>query len=266
MKKNKRKILLYLIFKNYYLLYYILYNADACFEEEVEYEDFLRLQLLYVNANVDSLNKLLKDENNDKLGVYQNVANKKKKKNSNLNIRYKLYNFNIYTSLYIYIMDITLSYLFTPDIGVSYIQNILSLLIFYNHIHLYITKIIQYTSGAAFLTVLIVKMIPYIKSFNRNVLTCFLYSVLHSMFYILSNIYMHHFEIEKEQFKGSNEEIKVHILNIMENEMEFYKILFKSICSYMQHNRFFKEEITQMLSDLERDPVVNILLSELKTG
>lgn len=144
-KKKKRRTLIYTFFTNFFLLYYILYHADQCFDNKLEYEEFLKLQLLHINSNINTIHKLLKNEKEqNKVIKYQTNISNNENNQSLLNIRYKLYSTNIYTSLYIYLIDISLSYLFTPNMGISYMQDILSLFLFYNYICLYLTKILLY--------------------------------------------------------------------------------------------------------------------------
>ncbi|CRG95708.1 conserved Plasmodium membrane protein, unknown function [Plasmodium gallinaceum] len=261
-KKKKRKSLIYTLFSNYFLMYYIFSFADECFDSKVEYEEFLKLQLLHINSNINTLNKFLKNEKNQNRNINEKYISKNL--NPPSNIRYKLYNHNIYTSLYIYLIDISLSYLFTPDIGISYIQDILSLLLFYNYIYLYITKILFYRSGAALITILLVKIIPYVKDFDRNLMICFLYSVLHSIFYILCNLFIYHLENEKKNFKGNEVELYLKIFQSMTNEIEFYKIIYKSICSYSHLDTYYEKEILYMLEDIGKDNVVKLIMNHIQ--
>ncbi|SBT72329.1 conserved Plasmodium protein, unknown function [Plasmodium malariae] len=265
-KKKKRMSLIYTLFSNYLLMFYIFSQVDECFDSKFEYEEFLKLQLLHINTNINTINKLLKNEkaqNKPLLQQEQNLNNPQQRQN----IRYKLYNANVYTSLYIYLIDITLSYLFTPDIGIKFFQNILSLILFYNYINLYITKILFYKSGAGLLTILLVKIIPYVKEFDRNLIICFLYSVLNSMFYILSNIFYYHLNNEKKKKKyiGNESELYSKILTSMTNEIDFYKIVYKSVCSYSHQERFYEDEIAYMLQDLGKDDIVKVIMNHIKT-
>lgn len=87
----------------------------------------------------------------------------------------------------------------------------------------------------------------YFHTLFRNLMVCFLYSVLHSIFYILSNIFIYHMDNEKKTHKGSESELHSKILASMSNEIDFYKILYKSVCSYSHQNKFYDDEIKQMI-------------------
>ncbi|CAD2093500.1 conserved Plasmodium protein, unknown function [Plasmodium vinckei lentum] len=261
-KKKKKKTLIYTLFNNYLLLYYILAHADICFNSKIEYEEFLKVQILHVNPNVNTLDKYLKNEKKQNKSYIKN--NNITEKNEKMDIRYKLYNSSIYSSIYIYLIDVSVSYLFTPNMGVAYIQNILSLFLFYNYINLYITKMLFYKSGAGLITILLVKTIPYAKEFDENLMVCFLYSVLHSIFYILSNIFIYHMDKEKKIHKGSESELHSKILASMSNEIDFYKILYKSVCSYSHQNKFYEDEINRMIKNLETDEIAKIIMAHIQ--
>ncbi|SCM17909.1 conserved Plasmodium protein, unknown function [Plasmodium berghei] len=261
-KKKKKKTLIYTLFNNYLLLYYILAHADICFNSKIEYEEFLKVQILHINPNVNTLDKYLKNEKKQNKSHIKN--NNITEKNDKMDIRYKLYNNSIYSSIYIYLIDVSVSYLFTPNMGVAYIQNILSLFLFYNYINFYITKMLFYKSGAGLITILLVKTIPYAKEFDENLMVCFLYSVLHSIFYILSNIFIYHMDNEKKTHKGSESELHSKILASMSNEIDFYKILYKSVCSYSHQNKFYDDEIKQMIQNLETDEIAKIIMTHIQ--
>ncbi|KJP89809.1 hypothetical protein AK88_00517 [Plasmodium fragile] len=248
-KRKKRMTLIYSFFSNYLLLLFLFAHADYCFENMHHYEEFLKLQLLHMNANINTLNKFIKNEKMQ--NIFFMNEHEAQLRNSGLhqfiNIRCKLYSSNVYSSLYIYLLDVSLSYLFTPGIGIAYVQSILALLLFYNYVHLYITKLLFYKSGAALLTIFLVKIIPYVKEFDRDLIICFLYSVLHSVFYILCNIFTHRLEEEKRTHNGPESELHLKILMSMHNEISFYKIVYKSVCSYSHQDSFLQEEIANML-------------------
>ncbi|ETB59602.1 hypothetical protein YYC_03042 [Plasmodium yoelii 17X] len=261
-KKKKKKTLIYTLFNNYLLLYYILAHADICFNSKIEYEEFLKVQILHINPNVNTLDKYLKNEKKQNKSHIKN--NNITEKNDKMDIRYKLYNSSIYSSIYIYLIDVSVSYLFTPNMGVAYIQNILSLFLFYNYINFYITKMLFYKSGAGLITILLVKTIPYAKEFDENLMICFLYSVLHSIFYILSNIFIYHMDNEKKNHKGSESELHSKILASMSNEIDFYKILYKSVCSYSHQNKFYEDEINRMIKNIETDEIAKIIMTHIQ--
>ncbi|ANQ10651.1 Uncharacterized protein PCOAH_00049410 [Plasmodium coatneyi] len=265
-KRKKRMTLIYSLFSNYLLLLFLFSHADYCFENMLQYEEFLKLQLLHMNANINTLNKFIKNEKMQ--NIFFMNEHEDHLRNSGIhefiNIRCKLYSSNVYSSLYIYLLDVSLSYLFTPGIGISYVQSILALLLFYNYVHLYITKLLFYKSGTALLTIFLVKIIPYVKDFDRNLIICFLYSVLHSVFYILCNIFTHRLEEERKTYKGPESELHLKILTSMSNEISFYKIVYKSVCSYSHQDSFFEEEIIGMLEDLGKDPIVEIIMNYIQ--
>ncbi|GAB68504.1 hypothetical protein PCYB_133780 [Plasmodium cynomolgi strain B] len=265
-KKKKRMTLIYSLFSNYLLLLFLLAHADYCFENMLHYEEFLKLQLLHMNANINTLNKFIKNEKMQ--NIFFMNEHEAHLRNSGfhqfINIRCKLYSSNVYSSLYIYLLDVSLSYLFTPGIGIAYVQSILALLLYYNYVHLYITKLLFYKSGTALLTIFLVKIIPYVKDFDRNLIICFLYSVLHSVFYILCNIFAHRLEEERREHKGPESELHMKILMSMPNEISFYKIVYKSVCSYSHQDSFFEEEIASMLEDLGKDPIVKVIMNYIQ--
>ncbi|EDL47038.1 hypothetical protein, conserved [Plasmodium vivax] len=265
-KKKKRMTLIYSLFSNYLLLLFLLAHADYCFENMLHYEEFLKLQLLHMNANINTLNKFIKNEKMQNIFFMNEHEAHLRNSDSHqfINIRCKLYSTNVYSSLYIYLLDVSLSYLFTPGIGIAYVQSILALLLFYNYVHLYITKLLFYKSGAALLTIFLVKIIPYVKEFDRNLITCFLYSVLHSVFYILCNVFTHRLEEERRAHKGPESELHLKILMSMPNEISFYKIVYKSVCSYSHQDSFFEEEIARMLEDLGKDPIVKVIMNYIQ--
>ncbi|EUD65936.1 hypothetical protein C922_03660 [Plasmodium inui San Antonio 1] len=265
-KKKKRMTLIYSLFSNHLLLVFLFAHADSCFENMLQYEEFLKLQLLHMNANINTLNKFIKNEKMQ--NIFFMKEHQAHLRNSGvhqfINIRCKLYSSNVYSSLYIYLLDVSLSYLFTPGIGIAYLQSILALLLFYNYVHFYITKLLFYKSGAALLIIFLVKIIPYVKEFDRNLIICFLYSVLHSVFYILCNIFTHHLEEERKADKGPESELHLKILMSMTNEISFYKIVYKSVCSYSHQDSFFEEEIASMLEDLGKEPIVKVIMNYIK--
>ncbi|ETW53835.1 hypothetical protein PFUGPA_03709 [Plasmodium falciparum Palo Alto/Uganda] len=80
----------------------------------------------------------------------------------------------------------------------------------------------------------------------------------------MCNIFLYNLEKEKKIFQGSEVDLYVKVLSSLTNEIEFYKIIYKSVCSYSHQDTFYEEEIMAMLRDLSKDDIVKVIMSHLQ--